>query len=125
MGSSGTGSMMLPPPGGQAASNPLEPPPMQPMQIPQPITGSLAVAPPYGTAPLQVGFFALINDPSGAGFLTYSWNFGDGTVSSLPPELYIFHTYQNPGTYVCELTVKTTDGRSATFMQGIDVRAPS
>ena len=97
---------------------------MQPMRIPQPITGSMAVAPPYGNAPLKVGFFVLATDPEDIGFLTYSWNFGDGTVSSLPPELYIFHTYANPGTYACILTIKTVDGRSKTFVQGVDVRPP-
>ena len=45
------------------------------------------------------------------------------TVSSLPPELYIFHTYQNPGTYSCELTITTVDGRSQTFRQGVVVKA--
>jgi hypothetical protein len=125
MDSSDPGSMMLPPPGGGPSPNPSEPPPMQPMRIMQPITGSMAVAPPYGIAPLQVGFFVLASDPEGIGFLTYSWNFGDGTVSSLPPELYIFHTYTNPGTYVCTLTIKTVDGRSKTFIQGVDVQAPA
>lgn len=122
MDSSGPGGAMLPPPGGAASSDMNEAPEMQPMRIPQPITGSMAVAPPYGIAPLKVGFFVLASDPEDIGFLTYSWNFGDGTVSSLPPELYIFHTYANPGTYTCILTIKTVDGRSKTFVQGVDVR---
>jgi len=125
MDSSDTGSMMLPPPGGEPSPDPSQPPAMQPMRIMQPITGSMALAPPYGTAPLQVGFFVLASDPEGIGFLTYSWNFGDGTVSSLPPELYIYHTYTNPGTYVCTLTIKTVDGRTKTFIQGVDVQAPA
>lgn len=98
-------------------------PPIPQVRINQPIAGSLLVAPPFGNAPLQVGFFALATDPDNIGFLTYQWNFGDGTVSSLPPELYIFHTYTNPGNYVCTLIVKTVDGRSATFFQGVIVRA--
>jgi hypothetical protein len=105
------------------ANDPSMPPPMAKMRIPQQITGSMMVAPPYGLAPLQVGFFVLADDPEGLGFLTYSWNFGDGTVSALPPELYIFHTYQNPGTYLCSLVVKTVDGREKTFMQGVVVKA--
>jgi PKD domain len=91
----------------------------------QPITGSMMVSPPYGTAPLKVGFFVLASDPEDIGFLTYSWNFGDGTVSSLPPELYIFHTYANPGTYVCSLVIKTVDGRSKSFFQGVIVKDPT
>jgi hypothetical protein len=91
------------------------------LHILQPIRGSMMVSPPFGSAPLRVGFFVLANDPEGLGFLTYSWNFGDGTVSSLPPEMYIFHTYQKPGTYLCELTTTTVDGRKATLFQGVIV----
>jgi hypothetical protein len=99
-----------------------EAPPLHRVPIRQPITGSMLVAPPYGNAPLKVGFFVLANDPENIGFLTYSWNFGDGTVSSLPPELYIFHTYANPGNYVCTLIIKTVDGRSKSFFQGVIVK---
>jgi hypothetical protein len=124
-----TGSEMNGPP-------PLRPPPpdatteeeVRPLErvpIRQPITGSMMVAPPYGSAPLKVGFFVLATDPENIGFLTYSWNFGDGTVSSLPPELYIFHTYPNPGTYVCSLMIKTVDGRSKSFFQGVIVKDPA
>ena len=100
-------------------------PPVQTLHIPQPVRGSMIVTPPYGYAPLSVGFFVLATDPEGLGFLTYSWNFGDGTVSSLPPELYIYHTYQQPGTYVCELTTTTVDGRKTSFFQGVVVRPPA
>ena len=51
-------------------------------------------------------------------------DFGDGTVSSLPPELYIFHHYQNPGNYVCTVIAKTVDGRSITLIQGVLVKPP-
>jgi hypothetical protein len=98
------------------------PAPMQRVPMPEALTGSMMVTPPYGNAPLRVGFFVLANDPANIGFLTYQWNFGDGTVSSLPPELYIFHTYANPGNYLCSLVVKTADGRSKTFFQGVIVK---
>jgi|GEM_PF-1447126 len=113
----GTGPMASPSP-----SNNEMPAPIPNLHILQPVRGSMIVSPPYGSAPLSVGFFVLATDPEGLGFLTYSWNFGDGTVSSLPPELYIFHTYQNPGSYVCELTTTTVDGRKETFFQGVIVR---
>ncbi len=106
-----------------AVNDPSLPPPMERMHIRQPVTGSMMAAPPYGMAPMNVGFFVLADDPEGIGFLTYSWNFGDGTVSALPPELYIFHTYKMPGTYVCSLTIKTVDGRSQVFRQGVVVKA--
>lgn len=112
----GSGPMASPSP-----SNNEMPAPLQNLHIPQPVHGSMIVTPPYGVAPLRVGFFVLATDPEGLGFLTYSWNFGDGTVSSLPPELYIFHTYNNPGTYVCELTTTTVDGRKNSFFQGVIV----
>src|SRR6266853_1123567 len=98
------------------------PAPMQRVPLPEALTGSMMVTPPYGNAPLRVGFFVLADDPANIGFLTYQWNFGDGTVSSLPPELYIFHTYANPGSYLCSLVVKTVDGRSKTFFQGVIVK---
>lgn len=111
-------------PSGPVQTDNSMPPPIPKMHLRQSITGSMMVAPPYGVAPLLVGFFVLADDPEGIGFLTYSWNFGDGTVSALPPELYIYHTYQNPGTYVCTLTMKTMDGRQRTFIQGVIVRPP-
>jgi hypothetical protein len=114
----GPGPMASPTP----ANNEM-PPPVQNLRILQPVRGSMIVSPPSGAAPLRVGFFVLATDPEGLGFLTYSWNFGDGTVSSLPPEMYIFHTYQNPGSYVCELTTTTVDGRKNSFFQGVIVAA--
>ena len=118
----GPAPLRPPPPDSTAAD---EVAPLRRVPIRQPITGSMLVAPPYGNAPLKVGFFVLANDPENIGFLTYSWNFGDGTVSSLPPELYIFHTYANPGTYVCSLVIKTVDGRSKSFFQGVIVKNPA
>ncbi|MBV8360470.1 MAG: PKD domain-containing protein [Deltaproteobacteria bacterium] len=116
----GAGPMASPSP----SSNDM-PPPVPNLHIPQPVRGSMMVSPPYGNAPLRVGFFVLASDPEGLGFLTYSWNFGDGTVSSLPPELYIFHTYYKPGSYVCQLTATTVDGRKATLLQGVIVEPPT
>jgi PKD domain-containing protein len=113
----GSGPMASPSP-----SNNESPAPISNLHIPQPVRGSMMASPPYGRAPLAVGFFVLANDPEGLGFLTYSWNFGDGAVSSLPPESYLFHTYQKPGSYVCELTMTTVDGRRATVFQGVIVQ---
>jgi len=97
------------------------PVPIARLDIPQPVRAGMMVSPPFGVAPLTVGFFVTATDPDGQGFLTYSWNFGDGTVSSLPPEMHIAHTYQKPGSYVCELTMTTVDGRKATVFQGVVV----
>jgi len=97
-------------------------PKMGSLEIREPLTGTMMVSPPYGVAPLKVGFFVMAQDPDNIGFLTYQWNFGDGTVSSLPPEMYIFHTYHVPGNYVCTLIVKTSDGRQKTMFTGVLVR---
>ncbi len=121
----GSGEPSIPPVNGSSQADLSMPPPIPKMRIRQPITGSMLAAPSYGAAPLQVGFFVLADDPEGIGFLTYSWNFGDGSVSSLPPELYIFHTYSVPGNYVCTLVAKTVDGRQTTFIQGVIVRDPA
>jgi hypothetical protein len=121
VGSELGGPMPIPTP---TPSNADLPAPIPHITMRQPIEGSMMVSPPYGTAPLTVGFFVLATDPENIGFLTYSWNFGDGTVSSLPPELYIFHTYPNPGTYVCSLQMRTVDGRAKTLIQGVTVKAP-
>lgn len=115
---------MATPPATQAPEPSDVPPPIAPMPMMQPVSGTMMVTPPYGNAPLSVGFFVLANDPENIGFLTYQWNFGDGTVSSLPPELYIFHSYANPGNYVCTLIAKTVDGRSITMIQGVLVKPP-
>jgi hypothetical protein len=114
------GPAPIPSPPAANAENTLPSVPRIPIR--QPITGSMLAAPPYGNAPLKVGFFVLANDPENIGFLTYQWNFGDGTVSALPPELYIFHNYAKPGNYVCTLIIKTVDGRSKTFFQGVIVK---
>jgi hypothetical protein len=97
-------------------------PPMGSLEIREPVTGTMLVSPPYGNAPLRVGFFVVATDPENIGFLTYQWNFGDGTVSALPPEKYIPHIYKAPGNYVCSLTLKTVDGRSKTIFTGVVVR---
>jgi hypothetical protein len=97
-------------------------PGMGSLEIREPVTGTMLVSPPYGNAPLRVGFFVVATDPENIGFLTYQWNFGDGTVSALPPEKYIPHLYKAPGNYVCSLTLKTVDGRSKTIFTGVVVR---
>jgi len=113
----GSGPMASPNPSSNEMATPIPN-----LHIMQPVRGSMMASPPSGAAPLRVGFFVLASDPEGLGFLTYSWNFGDGTVSSLPPELYIFHTYQKPGSYVAQLTATTVDGRKASLFQGVIVQ---
>jgi PKD domain-containing protein len=107
---------------GEESPDSIMKPPMGSLEIREPLTGTMMVSPPYGNAPLRVGFIIVANDPENIGFLTYQWNFGDGTVSSLPPVKFIPHTYKKPGNYVCSLTLKTADGRSKTIFAGVVVR---
>src|SRR5207245_11366609 len=44
------------------------PPPIPELHLPQPVRGSMMVSPPFGKAPLAVGFFVLTTDPAGLGF---------------------------------------------------------
>ena len=91
------------------------------IQLGLPPTVSIKALPPYGAAPLRVGFFVNAVDPENAGFVSYRWNFGDGRVAVTPP-LLTYQTYVKPGTYLATLTVVTSDGRSASAFAGITVR---
>ncbi|UCE73791.1 MAG: PKD domain-containing protein [Methanomassiliicoccales archaeon] len=54
-------------------------------------------------------FDAMVFDsPSDMATLTYSWNFGDGTIVSGPPP--VTHAYTAPGIYLVTLTVTDDDG---------------
>jgi PKD repeat protein len=76
--------------------------------------------PEYGTVPLTVDFLALLtNAPSS---IVYEWNFGDGSVSSLPATTMIPHVYQRAGTYLCSLVMTASGGRSTTAFVTIVVR---
>jgi PKD repeat protein len=64
---------------------------------PNTVNAFFNTTPSSGCAPLQVTF---TNFSTGGSF--FSWNFGDGNVSSSASSI---HTYQNPGTYTCSLYV--------------------
>ena len=91
------------------------------MQIAEPLLVTLQAAPGYGPAPLLVGFLVNAVDPSGAQIVSYTWNFGDGHLSTLPPTM-AYNTYANAGSYVATVTMTTIDGRSATGFAGITVK---
>jgi hypothetical protein len=75
---------------------------------PMPPNSTLLAVPVVGTAPLTVDFYVgLANTPTA---LFYQWNFGDGVESLLPAQPYMLHVYQNPGTYMCELELVTSQG---------------
>lgn len=66
-----------------------------------------------------IQFFDQSNDPAGAGISSRVWDFGDGATST---ELYPTHGYAADGDYTVHLTVTTTDGRTASTSQVLQVR---
>lgn len=78
----------------------------------------LRAMPGYGSVPLTVGFAVLALGSGQPDFTAYHWNFGDGSVSALPPEM-ISHTYKKPGTYIVTFTGITRDGRLATALASV------
>ena len=93
-----------------------------PMTMPSIPQIQLQPVPAYGPAPLTVGFFVTPVDPETV-LQSYLWNFGDGQVSMLPPTA-LFHTYNNPGSYVVNVTATTADGHSASSFAGVTVTQP-
>jgi PKD repeat protein len=93
-----------------------------PMELRPPPMVSMTADPPYGLAPLTVGFLVVPTDPDNADFISYRWNFGNGSVGTLPP-LMTNETYTNPGTYTVTMTATTADGRSVTAFTSVTVHA--
>ncbi|HEY1040431.1 MAG TPA: PKD domain-containing protein [Bacteroidia bacterium] len=58
----------------------------------------------------NVGLWHGINYSSGSGALTYMWDFGDGSTSTLA---YPTHTYAIPGNYIICLTIADANGCSS------------
>jgi PKD repeat protein len=86
------------------------------------------------TPPPQANFYYYPNDPSkfdtvqfndgsydpgNVGFQTYTWDFGDGIVAS---GYSATHKYTTDGNYQVTHTVTTTDGRTASITQTVQVR---
>ncbi|HXW84680.1 MAG TPA: PKD domain-containing protein [Candidatus Binataceae bacterium] len=94
-------------------------PPFHPLQIPHPPRVTLEAVPGYGPAPLTVGFLVTAGSDS-TDLVSYRWDLGDGTVSTLPPAM-LFHTYSNPGSYVVTLSATTADGHTALAYAGVTV----
>ncbi len=90
--------------------------------IPEQPAVSLLVVPTYGTAPMMTGMLASVTVPEENNpILSFRWDFGDGQVST-SPVVPLFHVYKNPGTYIVTLVVTTSDGLSATAVEGVVVR---
>jgi PKD repeat protein len=64
-------------------------------------------------------FFDNSNDPGGAGIASWAWDFGDGATAT---QQISAHRYAADGDYTVSLTVTTTDGRTASTSQVVQVR---
>jgi PKD repeat protein len=88
------------------------------LTFPSPLRVSASALPTSGTAPLSVKFSSTAN--GGAPPYSYSWNFGDGDVSTLAAPTHIFNI---TGTYPVVLTV--TDGASTVCKAYVNVTVTS
>jgi hypothetical protein len=64
-------------------------------------------------------FYASVNDPAGIYGFTYAWTFSDGTTSN---QQSFNHQFATDGDYTVNLTAVTSDGRSNSATQVIQVR---
>lgn len=74
------------------------------------IASSFTASPISGASPLKVQFTD--QSTSTTGIVAWSWNFGDGTTSTLQNPS---HTYNFPGKYTVKLTVTDANGGSVTY----------
>jgi hypothetical protein len=89
-----------------------------------PPVAALSVTPPTGMAPLAVSADASgSTDLDGTPIASYSFDFGDGTVTGPQATAIATHTYLVGGTYVVTVAVKDTAGLWSTATAGLLVRA--
>ncbi len=89
----------------------------------QPPTVASSANPTSGVPPLNVNFSSSGTSDPENNPLTYSWDFGDGSISSLPNPT---HTYQTNGRFTARLTV--SDGPNQVLSNPINIivgRRPS
>ncbi len=67
-----------------------------------------------------VSFFDQSSDPGGNPIQTQTWDLGDGT--TIAPGQPATHRYTTDGDYPVTLTIKTTDGRTASITHTLSVR---
>jgi PKD repeat protein len=76
-------------------------------------TVDLQATPTSGTAPLNVTFTATGSDPDGDG-LTYQFDFGEGRPTKWSASRTATHRYGKAGIYTATVTVRDSDGATAT-----------
>ena len=84
------------------------------------ITATLLAVPVNGRGPLTVDFYVGLANRQGS--LVYQWNFGDGAVSAMQASVYMLHVYQQPGSYLCTLSLTSSQGLTTTVFTTITVQ---
>ena len=87
----------------------------------QPPIAELAATPTSGEAPLAVSFDGSGSSDTDGSIAGYSWDFGDGHVSS---GISTSHTYTSAGTFIAVLTVTDDDGDTDTASATVTVDEP-
>lgn len=82
-----------------------------------PPTAQFSATPPQGCAPHQLNF-ADLSAGAGVAITGWTWDFGDGNVSSLQNPT---HTYPAPGLYTVSLTAVDANGCDATVTETVEV----
>ena|GEM_PF-280925 len=86
-----------------------------------PPTAVAGASPTSGTVPLTVNFSSAGSSDIDGTIVSYNWDFGDGTTSTLANPS---HTYTAAGDYTARLTVTDNGGATATATVSIRVTAP-
>ncbi|HKY29503.1 MAG TPA: phospholipase D-like domain-containing protein [Pyrinomonadaceae bacterium] len=80
---------------------------------------SASASPTSGVAPLQVNFTSNASDTDGV-IVAFNWTFGDGGTSTAQSPS---HTYQQPGTFIAQVTVTDDMGATANALVTVQVDA--
>lgn len=83
----------------------------------------ITMDPDTGVAPLTVKFDASETSIPGEDITGFIWNFGDGSAQEFGGAV-TQHLYRSAGTYVVNLTVRTTSGKQQSTTKTLVVRAP-
>lgn len=85
---------------------------------------SIRMSPETGVAPLAVKFDASASSIPDEDITGFIWNFGDGSSTEVGGAV-TQHTYKTPGTYVINLTARTSSGRQQSATKTLVVRSAS
>jgi len=87
---------------------------------PIPPSASFTYSPSLPLVNMTITFDASLSTPNGGAIANYTWNFGDGNVTTVTQPT-VTHTYTYSGIFNVTLTVMDTDGLSDTIWKNITV----